>query len=59
MSDAAEPIVRKTFSLPADLWRRVEDYQFRNRIKRDAEALRRLLERGLDAEEASAAKPQA
>src|SRR3712207_6056003 len=55
MPDAAEPAVRKTFSLPASLWQRIEDYQFRNRIKRDAEALRRLLERALEVEEAPAA----
>lgn len=44
-----ETIVRKTFSLSADLWRRIEDFQFQNRVKRDAEAIRQLLELGLEA----------
>jgi hypothetical protein len=55
MSKPADPSVRKTLALPADLWRRIEDYQFQNRIKRDAVALRHLLELGLEA--AKAEKP--
>ena len=54
-----EPFVRKSVSLSADLWRRIEDYQFAHRVKRDAEAVRRLLELGLDAAEKQAAKKQA
>jgi len=45
-----DPPIRKTVSLPASVWRRVEDFQFANRIKRDAEAIRRLVEKGLTAE---------
>lgn len=44
-----DAVVRKTFSLSADLWRRIEDFQFNHRVKRDAEAIRQLLELGLEA----------
>ena len=54
-----EPVVRKSVSLSAGLWRRIEDYQFKHRVKRDAEAVRRLLELGLQAAEQQAAKEQA
>lgn len=49
MQDRDEPVVRKTISLPADLWRQVEDYQFERRVKRDAEAIRQLIALGLEA----------
>ncbi|WP_158295629.1 hypothetical protein [Crenalkalicoccus roseus] len=49
MSESADPVVRKTVSLPTSVWRQIEDYQFENRIKRDAEAIRRLIELGLKA----------
>lgn len=39
---------RKIFSLPADMAQAVEDYRFANRFKSEAEALRRLIELGLD-----------
>ncbi len=57
MSETPDPIVRKTVSLPASLWQRVEDYQFANRIKRDTKAVRRLIELGLEA--ASETSPHA
>lgn len=47
--EVADPIVRKTVSLPASVWRQVEDYQFANRVKRETEAIRRLIELGLEA----------
>lgn len=56
MSDA-DPITRKTVSLPASMWRQVEDYQFANRIKRDAEAIRRLIELGLEAAKRGETEP--
>lgn len=49
MSENAAPVVRKTVSLPANVWRQIEDFQFGHRIKRDAEAVRRLIELGLKA----------
>jgi hypothetical protein len=54
MAETDDPIIRKTVSLSASFWQRIEDYQFRNRVKRDAEAVRRLLELGLQAAEAVA-----
>jgi hypothetical protein len=36
-------------SLPARVWKEIEDYQFANRVKRDSEAIRRLIELGLKA----------
>jgi hypothetical protein len=51
MVEAADtdPVIRKTVSLPTSVWRRIEDFQFENRVKRDAEAIRRLIELGLEA----------
>lgn len=50
MSEPADPPVRKTVSLPASLWQQIEDFQFENRIKRDAEAVRALIQHGLEAQ---------
>ena len=49
MPEVADPVVRKTVSLPSSIWRQVEDYQFANRVKRETEAIRRLIELGLEA----------
>ena len=49
MTERTDPPVRKTVSLPASVWQQIEDYQFANRVKRDAEAIRRLIELGLRA----------
>jgi hypothetical protein len=49
MPDDTAPVVRKTISLPSDTWQQVEDYQFGHRIKRETEAIRRLIELGLKA----------
>lgn len=49
MPDETNKVVRKTVSLPGDLWQRVDDFQFQNRIKRESEAIRRLIEAGLEA----------
>jgi hypothetical protein len=49
MPDETAPVVRKTISLPSDIWQQVEDYQFGNRIKRETEAIRRLIDLGLKA----------
>lgn len=44
-----DPLVRKTVSLPASLWRKIEDAQFESRLKRESETVRRLIELGLAA----------
>lgn len=49
MANENDEIIRKSVSLPASLWQRIEDYQFAERVKRDAEAIRRLLDMGLEA----------
>jgi hypothetical protein len=51
MAEPDDPLIRKTVSLSASLWQRIEDFQFRYRVKRYAEAVRRLLELGLQAAE--------
>jgi hypothetical protein len=38
---------RKIVSLPAELAQAIEDYRFANRMKTEAEAIRRLIELGL------------
>lgn len=42
---------RKMISLPAELAQQVDDFRFRERIKTEAEAIRRLIEMGLAAED--------
>ncbi|HVI91155.1 MAG TPA: hypothetical protein VM659_22845 [Dongiaceae bacterium] len=39
---------RKIVSLPPDLAKAFEDYRFENRFKSEAEALRKLIEMGLE-----------
>jgi hypothetical protein len=56
MSEIDDPVVRKTVSLPTSVWRQIEDFQFSHRIKRDAEAVRRLIALGL--REAAEAAPR-
>lgn len=56
MSDEKDEIIRKTVSLPASLWRRIDDYQFAVRLKRETMAVRQLLEIGLEAHERDQAK---
>jgi hypothetical protein len=46
----AETTVRKLVSLPRDLVREIADYRFANRLNTEAEAIRRLIEAGLEAE---------
>ena len=47
MAENDDSPVRKTVSLPAGVWRQIEDFRFENRIKRETEAIRRLIELGL------------
>jgi len=47
MSSDKPQFVRKTISIPDDLWRRVEDFRFEQRIKNEAETIRLLLEKAL------------
>jgi hypothetical protein len=49
MVEQADQNVRKTVSLPSSAWSRIEDFQFENRLKRESEAIRRLIELGLEA----------
>ena len=54
MPENEAPTVRKTVSLPSSLWKQIDDFQFDNRIKRETEAIRRLIELGLEAARAKA-----
>jgi hypothetical protein len=56
MEKSEDPIIRKSVSLSASLWRRIEDFQFENRVKRDAEAIRQLIELGLETAKARSKK---
>ncbi|WP_451993609.1 hypothetical protein [Azospirillum argentinense] len=47
MAHNPETTVRKIFTLPKDLWARVDDYRFENRLPTESEAMRRLIELGL------------
>lgn len=46
-----EAMTRRQISLPDAVWARVVDYRFAERIPSEAEAVRRLIQAGLDAEE--------
>lgn len=46
-----ETTVRKLVSLPKELAETIADFRFRKRINTESEAIRRLIERGLEAEE--------
>jgi Arc/MetJ-type ribon-helix-helix transcriptional regulator len=49
---------RKPVSLPPELAQAVEDFRFANRFKTESDAIRRLIELGLDAAGAKGAKPK-
>jgi hypothetical protein len=49
-----DDVKRKMVSVPADLAQAIEDYRFANRMKTEAEAIRRLIELGLGKAPASA-----
>ena len=42
-------MTRKLVSLPHELLRAIEDFRFENRVRTEAEAIRRLIELGLKA----------
>ncbi len=41
---------RKVFSVSAELAAQIDDYRFANRIPSESEAIRRLIEKGLQAQ---------
>lgn len=47
---------RQVFSMPEDLKGKIEDYRFAQRIGSESEAIRRLIEAGLQTEAARAAE---
>jgi hypothetical protein len=47
-------MTRKLVSLPNELLRAIEDFRFQHRIKTEAEAIRRLIEAGLNTGDNSA-----
>ena len=49
MAREKEMDTRKIVSLPAALAKAIEDFRFEERISTEAEAIRRLLEAGLEA----------
>lgn len=40
---------RKMVALPPELWTQVDDFRFSHRFKSESEALRKLIEKGLEA----------
>ena len=50
IAKASEPTTRKSVTLPDRLWAEISEFRHRNRIASEAEAVRRLLQAGLDAE---------
>lgn len=51
MSKETEPVARKTVTLPVSLWAEISIFRHGQRIGTEAEALRRLIQAGLRAEE--------
>ncbi len=43
-----EPAARKSVTLPDSMWKAISEYRFDNRIPAEAEAIRQILQRGLD-----------
>lgn len=43
-----EPTARKSVTLPECMWKAIAEYRFQNRIPAEAEAIRQLIQRGLD-----------
>jgi hypothetical protein len=43
-----EPTARKSVTLPDSMWNAIREYRFYNRISTEAEAIRQLIQRGLD-----------
>lgn len=48
LSAIPEPTARKSVTLPEGMWKAIGEYRFRNRIPAEAEAIRQLIQRGLD-----------
>ncbi|WP_185303299.1 hypothetical protein [Acetobacter pasteurianus] len=44
--------------MPTSIWKRIEDFQFDHRVKRDSQAIRQLVELGLDAAKESSPADQ-
>lgn len=50
MKDDPGEIIGKTVRLPASVWAKIDEYRFANRINKQTDAIRRLIERGLEME---------
>ena len=48
MPTVSEPASRKSVTLPESMWAAIGEYRFYNRIPTEAEAIRQLIQRGLD-----------
>ena len=48
MSPIAETASRKSVTLPDTMWAAISEFRFYNRIPTEAEAIRQLIQRGLD-----------
>ena len=56
MAREKEMDTRKIVSLPAHLAKAIEDFRFGERISTEAEAIRRLIEAGLEAQKSKGSK---
>jgi hypothetical protein len=45
-----DEIIGKTVRLPASVWEKIDEYRFDNRINKQTDAIRRLIERALEME---------
>jgi hypothetical protein len=52
-----ETTVRKNVAMPKELWAEVRAFRFRQEIDTESDAIRRLIELGLEAAKQEAAKP--
>jgi hypothetical protein len=58
MPETEDLMIRKTVSMPASTWKQIDDFQFANRIKRETEAIRRLIELGLKTAGSKSTQPR-
>lgn len=52
----AEPLVRKNVPISPDLYKRIVNFRYSNRLPSDAEAFRVLMRMGLDQQQACVAQ---
>jgi hypothetical protein len=59
MNAMPEKMVRKSVSLPEELWQAIDDFRFRRRVRSEAQAFREVVRLGIEAAAQIAPQPPA